>query len=235
MADSAQDPLANLYNAAALPYMFGPNKYSDYNDKPLPLPGFRGAPTDAHGNPIQSFTDAQQQHDAWNAANPSTPGTTLNSTPAGQTFGLQPSDLAKPSALNPSGNLAFGMGEWGGMMSPQARELYANSQYQQPGGGYTNPGLVTTAANPQQATGAAGAGAAAQTNPIDMRQAYLDALSNPGHVTTPGANVPESTPPAQQPNVLQSFLANNQGSTGAGGYSNMPFFNTLKGLRAGAG
>ena len=90
------------------------------------------------------------------------------------------------------------------------------------------------AAGAAGATGATGAGAA-QTNPIDMRQAYLDALSNPGHVTTPEPMCQSPTPPAQQPNVLQSFLANNQGSTGAGGYSNMPFFNTLKGLRAGAG
>ena len=48
-------------------------------------------------------------------------------------FGLQPSQLAGPSALNPSGSQAFGMATWGGMMSPQARELYANQQYATPG------------------------------------------------------------------------------------------------------
>ena len=54
--------------------------------------GFEDAPTDAHGNPIQSFTDAQAQHDAWNAANPApaaTPGTTLNSTPGLEAQGSQ--------------------------------------------------------------------------------------------------------------------------------------------------
>lgn len=80
------------------------------------------------------------------------------------------------------------------------------------------------------------ASAPAPTNPIDMRQAYLDALSNPGKVNTPGAQMlPGTTPtgPLQSnPSVLQTFLANNQASTGAGGYSNAPFFQTLNALQA---
>ena len=69
-------------------------------------------------------------------------------------------------------------------------------------------------------TSAASAPAARQ-NPIDMRQAYLDALSNPGKVTTPGANVPQASP-LGSPSVMNSFLAANPGGggAGAGGYNN---------------
>ena len=49
--------------------MMMPNPYTQYKGQ-LPMPGYMGTPTDAQGNPIQSFTDAQAQHDAWNAANP---------------------------------------------------------------------------------------------------------------------------------------------------------------------
>jgi hypothetical protein len=87
------------------------------------------------------------------AAPPATPPPPAPAAPTSGTFGLQPSalsDLSSPNALNPSGNLAFGMANWGGMMSPQARDLYRNSQFQQPGGGYNNPGLQTLI-NPQAA------------------------------------------------------------------------------------
>ena len=68
------------------------------------------------------------------------------------------------------------------------------------------------------------------------RDQSLALLSNPGQVTTPGANVPQSAPAGQQPNVLDSFLQNNAqpSAPGAGGYSNAGFFNTLRGLRPGA-
>ena len=74
---------------------------------------------------------------------------------------------------------------------------------------------------------------AAPQNPIDMRQAYLDALSNPGKVTTPGANVPQASP-LGSPSVMNSFLAANPGGggAGAGGYNNSGFFNTLNKLRS---
>ena len=69
------------------------------------------------------------------------------------------------------------------------------------------------------------------------RDQYLQLLANPGPVPMPGAQpmpgaTPTGTPP---PNVLQNFLANNQGKTGAGGYSNQGFFNTLKSLQGGQG
>jgi len=233
MADDQQNPFTMM----GMMNMMQPNKYEplQLKNKPLSLQGFRGPATDADGNVIASFADAQAQHDAWNQAHPApAQGTTLN-TP-GQTFGLQPSDLAGPSALNPSGNLAVGMADWGGMMSPQARDLYKNSQFQNPGGGYTNPELVTTAAGLGAGAGQGAMGKtaapAAQTNPVDMRQAYLDALANPGHVTTPGADIPASKP-IGTPSVMDAFLAQNKGSSGgAGGYSNQGFFDTLNKLRS---
>ena len=73
-----------------------------------------------------------------------------------------------------------------------------------------------------------------------LRQAYLDALSNPGKVTTPGAQMlPGTTPtgPSSQPSVLAQFLSQHPegGQTGGGGYSNQSFFSTLNALKQGAG
>jgi len=76
--------------------------------------------------------------------------------------------------------------------------------------------------------------AAASRSLVDMRQAYLDALANPGPVQMPSAagpkpgQAPTGTP---QPNVMQGFLANNQGATGAGGYSTVGTINTLRGMQ----
>jgi hypothetical protein len=66
-----------------------------------------------------------------------------------------------------------------------------------------------------------------------MRQAYLDALANPGHVTTPGATIQPSQP-VGSPSVMDAFLAQNKGGggSGAGGYSNQGFFDTLNKLRS---
>ena len=73
--------------------------------------------------------------------------------------------------------------------------------------------------------------AAAQTNPYDMGQAYLQALQNPGHVTTPGATVAQAAPPSNQSGVLQQFMQNWGGnSKGAGNYDNSGFINSLRGM-----
>ena len=103
-----------------------------------------------------------------------------------------------------------------------------------------NPSSVypTTAGGAAGAAGtASGAGGTASggggTNPVDMRQAYLDALANPGHVETQGAAIPASQP-LGSPSVMASFLANNKGTGPApagGGYSNQGFFDTLNKLR----
>ena len=87
------DPFADAMNTSGYAGLIGPNPYLEYTGK-VPMAGFYGAPTDAMGNPISSFTQAQQQHDAWNAANPAPvappQGTTLNSTPQHGVGALQP-------------------------------------------------------------------------------------------------------------------------------------------------
>ena len=207
----------NPFTIAGMASMMQPNPYTQYGGKPLPIPGYMGAPTDAQGNPIQSFTDAQAAHDAWNKANPApAQGTTLNSTPGGN-----PNPVGSP--LNP-------MGDWSSLApnafpgNPSRQAAYAR-ELGLPGSNYN---------------GAAGAGAgqapaasAAPQNPIDMRQAYLTALSNPGKPSMPGATVPQAQP-LGTPSVLNSFLAAHPsgGATGAGGYSNQGFFQTLNKLRA---
>jgi hypothetical protein len=170
------------------------NPYSNYYGQKLPFPAsYAGTPTNALGQPIQP-----------------PPGMTLNSTPqqpqapARQTVGLQPSDLAGPSALNPSGNQALGMANWGGMMSPQAQ--------------------------PQQQAPQA----AAPSAPNNW-QNTLSMLANPGHVTTPGATVPQAPPTGGQPSpgVLQNFLQNWQpAQSGAGSGFTQNFNSILRGLQA---
>ncbi len=73
---------------------------------------------------------------------------------------------------------------------------------------------------------------AAATPGVDMNQAYLDALANPGKVTTPGGYDHSS----DTPSVLSAFLdTNKSGGTGAGGYSNQGFFDTLNKLQSATG
>ena len=209
------DDSANIY---PYPLQFDPsqwsNKYSQYYGMPLPFMGqMAGAPTDAHGNPIQSYTDAQTAHDAWNAANPApavAQGTTLNSAPQQQ---LQRTYLGQGTGGAAGGQNAMGSGgptagqsAYGYTMAPQ-QGMAAQSQSQAP--------------------------AAAPQNPVNMSQAYLNALANPGKVTTPGATVPQANLPSNQSGVLQQFLANWQNSggntKGAGNYDNSGFYKALQG------
>ena len=195
------DPFADAMNTSGYAGLIGPNPYLEYTGQ-IPMAGYRGAPTDAMGNPIASFTQAQQQHDAWNAANPApaapAAGTTLNSTPQPGVIPFQHATM--PDGM-PYGQTSLGRGVTG-------------TSWQGPGGGTT----------PQQ-TQAAAPRPPRRQNPIDMRQAYLDALSNPGKVTTPGAQMlPGTSPtgPQSQPSVLAQFLQQHPGggTTGGGGYSN---------------
>ena len=214
MADNSQ----NLMYQMMLGGMLGPNQYSQFNQGPLPIPGYRGTPTNAMGQPIASYQAPQAQ---------TVPGTTLNTSPSSgassaflqQTLGMTPQqqtaggatpdqmlDLIFPGAStiakNPSVMSSLGINPWGGGQ----------------GGGQQSTGSTTT-----------------QPSSGDYRQAALDALSNPGKVTTPGATVPESQPLGNQtPSVLQSFLASRQGGQGAGNYSNAGFFNTLNALKGSA-
>jgi hypothetical protein len=63
-----------------------------------------------------------------------------------------------------------------------------------------------------------------------MNAAYLQALANPGKVTTPGATVAQSAPPSGQSGVLQQFLQNwKPGNNPAGNYNPSLFPNALRG------
>jgi hypothetical protein len=212
------DPLADAYNLMGAQGLTNPNPYLEFTGQ-IPMAGYQGAPTDAAGNPIQSFLQAQAQHDAWNAANPApaaTPGTTLNSAPPQQQ--LQRVYLGQGTGGAAGGENAMGSG------GPTGGQLvYGYAMVPQQG------------IHPQQA-----AAPAAPQNPIDMRQAYLTALANPGKPAQPGAVMqPGATPTGGvQPSVLAAFLAAHpQGGTsvpgkGGGGYSNTGFFDTLNQLQA---
>ena len=212
MADNSQ--------IAQYPFMFDPsqfsNKYSSFAGMSLnPFMGqYNGGstgPTDAHGNPIQSYLDAQKAHDAWQP--PAAQGTTLNTSPQSNI----------PQYIYAPGGQYTG----GGNNYDQMAGKNTPAQY------VVNPAYAMS----QQGMGqqqAKPAAPAAPTNPIDMNQAYLAALANPGKVTTQGATVPQAAPPSNQSGVLQQFLTNwqNQGSPtqGAGNYNNAGFFNSLKGM-----
>ena len=233
------------HDIPAYPYMFSQdqwtNKYSPYKNKGIPWPAsYVGTPTDAHGNPIQSYLDTQAQHDAWQAAQPKTAApVTLNSNPL--TAGLEPKG-SQARAMQDAG-----YGDWA-LLDPM---MAASRQGQMGGEGSVAATTGWNPANPASKTGtlpaggvaggntagggaSGAAGGTAQTNPYDMNQAYLTALSNPGHVNTPGATVPQSAPPSNQSGVLQQFLANwdkNGGqSQGAGNYNNSGFINALRGM-----
>ena len=221
----------------AYPFMFDPsqykNQYSPYAGVALPfMGGYNGGqtgPTDAHGNPIQSYQTAQTAHDAWAAANPAqmAPSTSLNSNPS----------------LPPKGSPAramydAGYGDWS-----QLDPSLGHSSIPQATGsdgmpaGQTNLGRGVTGTSWQGPGGGQGmpqqqaAPAAAPQNPYDMGQAYLQALQNPGHVSTPGATVAQAAPPSNQSGVLQQFMQNWGGnSKGAGNYDNSGFINSLRGM-----
>jgi hypothetical protein len=193
----------NPYTQLGMMGMMMPNPYTQYGGKALPIPGYMGTPTDAQGNPIQSYIDAAKQQPAAPAP---AQGTTLNSTPQ------QPQFLYQQTSA-------------GGMIPSGENTGLDHPQY--------NPATYGYVPNPAyQAQPAAPAAPAAPAGP-DMRQAYLTALSNPGKVTDPGATVPQAQP-LGSPSVMNAFLAANPsgGGSGAGGYNNQGFFQTLDKLRA---
>ena len=193
------------------PMQFDPsqwsNPYSQWNKKPLDFMGqYAGGstgPTDAHGNPIQSYQTAAAQKAATPAA---APAVSINSTPQSNI----PQYNYNSGGILPSG-------ENYGTSSP----TYIPPSYQ------ANPAYAL-----QQQAAAAKQAPAAPAGP-DMNAAYMAALQNPGHVTTPGATVPQGPTPSAQSGVLQQFLANwnqkGQPTTGAGNYNNQGFYNALQG------
>lgn len=230
--------LSDYQNLIGWQGLVGQNPYLQYQGQ-IPMAGFytgQGGnmpPTDASGRPIQSFVDYnnnaqaayQQQLAAFNQqqARAQTPGTTLNS--AANNYGMSPevyqglvSEGIQQSQMPSAGigaQIAQGQG-----MPMGIQQLYAR-----------NFAFPTQGAPPQQAAAPA---APQAPSPPDLRQAYLDALANPGKVNTPGAQMYPGAQPTgvPQPSVLQQFLAKNQAGTGAGGYTNQPFFQTLNALQA---
>ena len=227
MADDQQNP----YTVMGMMKMMMPNPYesAQFKDKPMQLQGYRGPATDAMGRPIQSFVDAQAQHDAWDQAHPAPQGTTLNSAPGLEAQGSQ--GRAMQDA---------GYGDWA-MLDPTMAQANrpnptagAGSVGATSGWNPSNPASKYPTAGPMAGGGSnqanSGQSGPSQTNPIDMRQAYLDALSNPGNPKMGGATVPQSQP-LGSPNVMDAFLAQHSGGSKAGNYDNSEFFNTLKNLR----
>ena len=233
-----------------------------YGASPSPAGEFGGTvPTDAMGNPIQSYTDAasaaQTDYNAQMAAyqkaiaaGAGTPGTTLNNTggSAGGTFNYAAMGSAGAPLQELMGNYQAAQAK----LSPQ--QLYDQAQTRQmdtsnaqnianlnmnrtAGGGFgAGNNVINT--GPSYASSMQGGGVAGPPLPAppqapqqpDMTAAYIKALQNPGHITTPGATVAQSAPPSQQSNVLQNFLANWNGNTkGAGNYDNSGFFGGLVG------
>jgi hypothetical protein len=244
------DPLQNPYLQQGLLQMQQPNPYIDakFQGKPLQLPGFytgdagNAPPTNAMGNPIQSFVDynndaqAQYQKDlaAYNASNPSgqSQGTTLNSTP--QQFAdlqeqvnmntINAANATQTNNTGTFGNVNTGIANYPGAVDA----IIADSKYRSDANQAYAAGQPIGMPQAQPSSSSQGQ----PPSPPDLRQAYLNALANPGKVTTPGATVAASQP-LGQPSVMDAFLAKNSGGggQGAGNYNNSGFFNTLNQLQ----
>lgn len=251
---SGSDPLADMQNMIGYAGLVGQNPYLQYQGK-IPMAGFYTGnagnmpPTDATGQPIQSFVNAnnnaQQQ-----LANQPAQGTTLNSTPQGLPAAQQSAlgqwgpainELAQNSAAAQAAKTPqqLGVDAQNNAVRQQMLQQQANmSDVAGAPGGFGNmPGGAFNSGSyvPQQLPSAPGASASTgggPPSPPDMRQAYLNALSNPGPLRTYGAAPPQAgqalTGSVTQPNVLQQFLANNGGRSVPGGYSNQGIFNSLK-------
>ena len=200
------------------------NPYSLYSGQALPWPSqYGGTPTNALGQPIQSYLQAQA------AAQPApvapAAGMTLNSSPGARSMpgGIYGAAGGPAAGIQQAQQLLTGQGAYGNANQNQAAGLAAlmgldPSQLNGMGGG----GSAPAPAAPQAAAPA-----------FDSRAAALQALANPGHVTTPGANVPYNQGAVSQgPGVLQQFLQNWQAggapTKGAGNYNNAAFFNALQ-------
>jgi hypothetical protein len=199
------------------PLMFDPsqwaNPYTQWNKQALPFMGqYAGTPTDARGNPIQSYVDAQAAHNAWQPPQPAqAPPVTLNSTP--QQGGLSFAQFAPPSPGGPSTQAQYAYNLGLGGLGPASAINPGSAQGQ----------AIMAARQPA-------APAAPPTNPVDMNAAYLQALSNPGRISTPGATVAQSPAPSAQSGVLQQFLANwKPGANPAGNYNPNLFPDALRG------
>ena len=259
------------------PLQFDPsqmkNPYSKWAGIPLapdematigPSGEFGGtAPTNALGQPIQSYTDAasaaaqqyqqqmaQYQKDlaAYNAGQGTQINNTGGSAGASGTFDYAKMGPAGSAIQQLMGNYQAAQAK----LSPQ--QLYdqqqtramdtsnaqniANLNMNRTAGGGFGAGNNVINTGPSYASSMQGGGVAGPSLPApptppsqpNMTQAYLAALQNPGHVTSPGANVPEAPPPSQQSNVLQNFVANwKPGTNVAGNYNNQSIIDAMRG------
>jgi hypothetical protein len=212
----AGDPLADAYNLIGAQEMTGPNPYLQYQGQ-IPMAGFTGTPTDAEGRPIQSYLNALAQQP--------TPGTTLNTSPPAAPQAVAP--RSGGTSLGGGMNYQGATGQPGNYMAPQ----FGPAMQSFMAGGpslWGTPQGGSPAAAPQAA--------AAQPQGPNLRQAYLDALANPGPLPQYGAVMQPGAAQtgAPQPSVLNQFLAAHPsgGTAVPGGYSNTGFFNTLNRLQA---
>lgn len=208
--------MADVTNAEIMGGMYGPNQFSSFPGK-LSLPGYVGTPTDAQGHPIA----------------PPPGGMTLNSAPVA---------AAPPPQAAGQGPMSGGTyGDWRSFTGggPGGTAQGNQMAYDLLGVGTGSAGSLNPASaagmaydSAHQAAPTATSSAGAPAGSTDFNSA-LSMLANPGHVTTPGANVPQASSPMAQPDVLSHFLASQSGGTGAGGYSNKGFFDTLNALKSG--
>lgn len=217
---------------------------------------------DYNNNAQAQYQQALAAYNAKQASGGGTPGTTLNSTPQSGQYGYpfpQPNAaMGLPGRQPLPPGSAIGMYQ---QASPQERAQFdalgqvmamgtAPTGVQGSGRGtYSAQGALDQASQLapllsrayQANAGQAAPQQGTPPSPPDLRQAYLNALANPGPANVYGAAPPQPgqapTGAPQQPSVIQSFLAAHPGGgqTGAGGYSNTGFFNTLKQLQGGLG
>jgi hypothetical protein len=227
------------------------NPYSQYFGKALPWPSsYSGTPTNALGQPIQApqapqgmtlNSTPQQPQAPGAAANPfaNVPNVQGQNAPATEPRGglniadwqaLSPAQ--RSAAMGPMGQYSAGLA-----MMPSGNNFVASGS--NPSGanpqastalGFMNSGLngfgqMQQQQQPQQA--------AAPSAPNNW-QNTLSMLANPGHVTTPGATVPQAqSSTGVQPGVLQNFLANwKPQQSGAGSGFTQNFNSILRGLQA---
>ncbi|HEY1878298.1 MAG TPA: hypothetical protein VGG68_00045 [Caulobacteraceae bacterium] len=223
------------------PYMFEPgqqsNQFSNYNNAPIPWPpsynvGNVGAPTNAMGQPIQSYLD-------WAKANPA--GMTINNTPQ------QPQQQAALRSPQYQGYPAL----QAGLLTPQQQGLYnsateaenAGAAAAAQGSGFGSRQGAGTPGQSQvdfglgqmyrnmaaQAGGPTGTPAAAPqaAGPPNNWMAALNARANPGNPVTPGATVPMVQGYQPGGGVNQAFLQ----QAGAGAGMNQNFLNNLRAIQ----
>jgi hypothetical protein len=226
------------------------NPYSQFYGQALPWPSsYAGTPTNALGQPIQppqppqglTLNSTPQQPQAPAAAPASNPFANVQ-IPQGQNdAAYQPRgglSIAQWQALTPqqrsAASVPLGQVAAGVAATPSDSFVasHNNPSGGSPGAGAMFQGLGATGFNQMQQQQPQAPGAAAGAP--NAWQNTLSMLANPGHVTTPGATVPQAqSPTGVQPGVLQSFLANWQpAQSGPGSGFTQNFNALLRGLPA---